>query len=190
MYCTRQRWHHKGLYRLILINLILTDTQQQNKLRESANSGLAYPPPPLPPHTHTQPKFLFLNQNICCWSSMRGVLLSLVKIINFLILNQNICYGYSKEPSQWDGSFEHPKHMLKLMGKKLFANKCLKFCLSKPMKITRKWHQTSLCSVFSKLYNHCHIVVLNSYFLILRIRGRPDVFMILMLQIWQSFENW
>ena len=25
-----------------------------------------------------------------------------------------------KEPSQWDGSFEHPKHMLKLMGKKIF----------------------------------------------------------------------
>ena len=23
-----------------------------------------------------------------------------------------------KEPSQWDGSFEHPKHMIKLMGKK------------------------------------------------------------------------
>ena len=34
------------------------------------------------------------------------------------ILNQNICCGYSKEPSQWDGSFEHPKHMIKLMGKK------------------------------------------------------------------------
>ena len=29
----------------------------------------------------------------------------------FLFLNQNICCGYSKEPSQWDGSFEHPKHM-------------------------------------------------------------------------------
>ena len=36
----------------------------------------------------------------------------------FLILNQNICCGYSKEPSHWDGSFEHPKHMFKLMGKK------------------------------------------------------------------------
>ena len=35
-----------------------------------------------------------------------------------LFLNPNICLGYSKEPSQWDGSFEHPKQMLKLMGKK------------------------------------------------------------------------
>ena len=24
-----------------------------------------------------------------------------------------------QEPSQWDGSFEHPKHMFKLMGKKI-----------------------------------------------------------------------
>ena len=24
-----------------------------------------------------------------------------------------------KEPSQWDGSFEHPKHMFKLMGKEI-----------------------------------------------------------------------
>ena len=50
---------------------------------------------------------------------------------NFLISQpKNICCGYSKEPSQWDGSFEHPKHMrsfehpkhmLKIMGKKIFT---------------------------------------------------------------------
>ena len=43
----------------------------------------------------------------------------------FLFLYQNICYGYSKEPSQRDGSFEHPKHLLELMapvmGKKIFT---------------------------------------------------------------------
>ena len=39
--------------------------------------------------------------------------------IVFLFLNQNICCGYSKEPSQWDGSFEHPKHVFKLMAKKI-----------------------------------------------------------------------
>ena len=33
------------------------------------------------------------------------------KNIIFLFLNQNMCYGYSKEPSQWDGSFEHAKHV-------------------------------------------------------------------------------
>ena len=36
-----------------------------------------------------------------------------------LLLIQNICCGYSKEPSQWDSSFEHPKHMFKFMGKKI-----------------------------------------------------------------------
>ena len=35
-----------------------------------------------------------------------------------LLLNQKIWYGYSKEPSQWDGSFEHQKHMFRLLGKK------------------------------------------------------------------------
>ena len=37
--------------------------------------------------------------------------------IFFLFLNQNICCGYSKEPFQWDGSWEHPKHLFKSMGK-------------------------------------------------------------------------
>ena len=39
----------------------------------------------------------------------------------FLFLNQNICYEYLKDPSQWDSSFEQPKNMLKLMGKKIFT---------------------------------------------------------------------
>ena len=29
----------------------------------------------------------------------------------YLFLNQNTCCGCSKEPSQWDGYFEHPKHV-------------------------------------------------------------------------------
>ena len=51
----------------------------------------------------------------------------------FLFLSQNICCGYSKEPSQLDGSFENPKHMLKLMGKKIFTILRRDFCLSKPV---------------------------------------------------------
>ena len=47
----------------------------------------------------------------------------------FLFLNQNICCGYSKEPSHRDGSFEHLKHMLKIMSKNYAEN----FCLSKPV---------------------------------------------------------
>ena len=30
-------------------------------------------------------------------------------------------FGYSKEPSHWDGSYEHQKHMFKLMGKEINA---------------------------------------------------------------------
>ena len=42
--------------------------------------------------------------------------------IIFLFLNQNICYGYlKKEPSQWNGSFEDPKHVLKMMSKQIFT---------------------------------------------------------------------
>ena len=44
------------------------------------------------------------------------------KKITFLCLNQNIFCGCSKEPSQRVGSFKHPKHMLKLMGKKILTN--------------------------------------------------------------------
>ena len=59
------------------------------------------------------------------------------KII-FLFLNQNICCGYSKEPSletvlSRDGSFEHPKHMFKLMGKEMNANLGPQTILSGPM---------------------------------------------------------
>ena len=43
------------------------------------------------------------------------------KKLIFLFLNQNIYCGNSKEPSQCDGSFEDPKHVIKLMGKKIFT---------------------------------------------------------------------
>ena len=48
-----------------------------------------------------------------------------IKKLTSLFLNQNMYCGYSKEPSQRDGSgsFEHPKHKLKLMGKKVFTLK-------------------------------------------------------------------
>ena len=53
------------------------------------------------------------------------------KKLIFLFLNQNICCGYSKEPYQRDGCFEHTKHMLELMDKKIFTLLRSKFCLSK-----------------------------------------------------------
>ena len=38
-----------------------------------------------------------------------------------------------KEPSQGEGSFEHPKHMFKLMGMKILTILHSKHCLSIPM---------------------------------------------------------
>ena len=37
---------------------------------------------------------------------------------------------------------EHPKHMLKLMGKKIFTFLCSKFCLSKPVFAVLKKNET------------------------------------------------
>ena len=42
---------------------------------------------------------LGLQIRVCYWK------------VCFLFLNQNICFGYSKELSLWDGSFEHPEQM-------------------------------------------------------------------------------
>ena len=42
------------------------------------------------------------------------------KLFSFFLI-QNISCVYSKEPSQSDSSFEHPKHMIKLIGKKIIA---------------------------------------------------------------------
>ena len=50
-----------------------------------------------------------LHFKVCIWK------------LFFLFPNQNICCGNSKESSQWDVSFEHPKHMLILAGKKIIT---------------------------------------------------------------------
>ena len=76
---------------------------------------------------------------------------------NFLLLNQNLCCGYSKEPSQWDGSFEHPKHMLKIMGKKIFTYLPWNFWLSKPVFLRLwkfdclRWCFTSQSTIFQSI---------------------------------------
>ena len=61
--------------------------------------------------------FLYIIQIIFHVFSMSQIYNFL--LIIFLFLNQNICCGYSKEPSQ--RASQCPKHMLILMGKKIFA---------------------------------------------------------------------
>ena len=72
----------------------LTD---QNVYCQFCKIPLHPPPPPNPP---------WIPQHV------------LLKII-FLFLNLNKLCGYSKEPFQREDSFEHPKHMFKLMGKNI-----------------------------------------------------------------------
>ena len=63
----------------------------------------------------------FFNPSLTLMIDSRSSVKSGYRKIIFKLLNQIICCGYSKEPSQWDNSFEHPKHMLKLMGRKIFT---------------------------------------------------------------------
>ena len=51
---------------------------------------------------------------------------------HFLISQPKHMLWVLKEPSQWDGSFEHPKHMIKLMDKKIIAILSWKFLLNWP----------------------------------------------------------
>ena len=78
----------------------------------------------------------------------------LTKTLIFLFLNQNISCGYSKEPSRWDGSFEHPKYTSKLMGKKIFTILCSKNCLSKSV-------FTALTSIKGYVWNNSRKTVLS-----------------------------
>ena len=42
------------------------------------------------------------------------------KIVNIVLpICFSACFGCSKEPSHWDGSFEHPQHMFSLRNKKI-----------------------------------------------------------------------
>ena len=62
------------------------------------------------------------------WLQMKEIRGGDWKVI-FLFLSKGICYGCSKEPSQWDGSFEHPQYILRLIDKKIFGILCSNICL-------------------------------------------------------------
>ena len=75
-----------------------------------------------------------------------------------LLLNQNIYCGHSKEPSQWDGSFEHPKHMFKNWWvRKYLQFYADNFCLSKVV-------LTCVClyifTSFEGIHLHQHLSIL------------------------------
>ena len=50
------------------------------------------------------------------YGQLRGKMRKIAII--FLSISLNMCFGCSKEPSDWDGSFEYPQHMFWLRNKK------------------------------------------------------------------------
>ena len=80
---------------------------------------------------------------------------NIVKLFS-LFLIQNICSGYSKEPSQWDGSFEHPKHILNWWVRnnlQIYANK---ISLSGSM-ISSAWLSAQLLLCYFKCTCSLHV---------------------------------
>ena len=60
------------------------------------------------------------KRNFLCY--IAGLQLNVCSMTKkFLVLNQNTFCGFSKEPSHWDGSFEHQKLMFELRNKKIFT---------------------------------------------------------------------
>ena len=86
----------------------------------------------------------------------------------FLFLNPNICCGYLKEPSQWDGSFEHPKHMFKLKGEEINTIFGAQMILI--------WTYGTLISLVSgHMFDHSAHIVLNEHNFSNKLRFENDV---------------
>ena len=58
-----------------------------------------------------------LNIHVQSIGSIKQNILAKIAII-FLSISLSMCFGYSKEPSHRDGSFEYPQHMFWLRNKK------------------------------------------------------------------------
>ena len=85
---------------------------------------------------------------------MRKINFLFNKNLFFSFLNKTIRWGYSKIPIQWDGSFEHPKRMLKLMGKKILTILRSKILFIKTYVFQIRWKysgvQLNICSRCNK----------------------------------------
>ena len=66
-------------------------------------------------------------ENLLTTSGLSILMHGVISLPDPMSYDKCICYGYTKEPSQLDGSIEHPKQnlMLKLMDKKLFTILCI-----------------------------------------------------------------
>ena len=102
----------------------------------------------------------------------------------FLLLNKNICCGCSKEPSQWDGSFEHPRHMFKLMDREIIAILHWKTLLNWPYAVTHMDPEVGtglgMDSPCRKFLDLCMLVVIWWY------KYEPNIYFIF-VSCWMNF---
>ena len=100
------------------------------------------------------------------------------KVVNIILpISFNICFGCSKEPSQWDGSFEYSQHMFWLRNKKIIfwyallttliesSNQSvlnisyLENCIFLTIKIFNTKYTYKLISIFSCLFLKWHFLL-------------------------------
>ena len=95
----------------------------------------------------------------------------------FLFLNQNICCGYSKEPSQWDGSFEYPKHV-KTDGKENIYNFTLTNFVGTDQNLDLALLDTSPCAFIIRLK---HLLLCDNF--------RVQTYFLEILGLWLNLKN-
>ena len=69
--------------------------------------------------------------HVHCIAYVNGLYINYYQATKFSYFSVNIqyiCFGYSKDPSQGDGSFELPKHRFKLIDQKILTIFNSKFC--------------------------------------------------------------
>ena len=107
--------HNLGsIYKCMLLTTALLESMGWG-IRQSKLHFTTYPPSSLSNNLHLtwQPFQLLSNSDLQIKDRNSKLI--------FLFHYQNPCCGYSKEPSHRDGSFEHPLHRFKWIGKKIIT---------------------------------------------------------------------
>ena len=90
-------------------------------------------------------------------------------VIIFLPFSFNMCFGCSKEPSHYDGSFEHPQHIFWMRNKKIFFNYAL---LAGGVSLIREYYNEvylyNFCFACEPEMQTCLSITLFSVLLLLR----------------------
>ena len=111
-------------------------------------------------HKTLEEHYTWIFIDLIIWDGIKAIYTTKLIVIP---VNFSICFGYSKEPSHWDGSFEYPQHMFWLRNKKntFFCYTLLIKGLYNGGKWIKIWCQYGDFCIFYPLY-----VVTSSFILI------------------------